>query len=646
MRAPVRPTLFIDALRARVLLFGLRRRNLARARRIGSRSLLALPVVAVLLHDAARRGDRIAGFDGGGIAFYAASALCGALLWATLMLLAARRRGRARWVALAVGCIGAVLAVGAQAYAFARYAVYIDHQAVLVGTSMLPSIGQQLWSDRGTFAVTLLPPLALAIALPSILRALAPPRPLALRRAMDIGAVALLLATQVDPGRGGEQGQPPDVLYVSAMAQLARAKWDHNEMLERLHPGRRAPAPLPALAAKPGAKRDVVFVITESVRAMSVCVTPMPEGGCEFTPFSNVAAPSRLPLEQMRALDSTTAVSLAVLWSGLSPDAARADLHSAPLVWEYAHAAGFQTAYWTSQNLMFGNSGTWIEGLPLDKMVSATQIDPAATLEIGADDGALVDVALAELPQLRSPFFAVVHLSNTHFPYKIETDSTPFEDKLTDQSDDAVTRARYHDAVYLQDRAVARLVKGIRARPGGDETVIVFTSDHGEQLREKGSVGHTGTLFEEEVRVPFWIDAPPKTLTATERSALAALATTPLTHLDVLPTLLDLVGVWDSHELARFRARMPGESLLRGGSPDLVVPLTNCTELWQCAFKNWGAMRGSKKLIASQGDRNWRCFDVVADPTEHHDLDASDCGRELFEMAEEKRGRPFGHATQ
>jgi arylsulfatase A-like enzyme len=123
---------------------------------------------------------------------------------------------------------------------------------------------------------------------------------------------------------------------------------------------------------------------------------------------------------------------------------------------------------------------------------------------------------------------------------------------------------------------------------------------------------------------------------------LRSLATTPLTTLDILPTLLDLAGVWDAPELASFRASMPGTSLLRGGTPgDRAVVMTNCTELWQCAFRNWGAIRGSRKLIAHQYDADWSCFETSTDPNELHDLGAAACG-DLRTLAEaDGRGRPF-----
>ena len=271
----------------------------------------------------------------------------------------------------------------------------------------------------------------------------------------------------------------------------------------------------------------------------------------------------------MRAVDSTTAISLAVMWSGLAPTESRTALHSAPLLWEYAHAAGLDTAYWTSQNLLFGNSGEWLRGLPLTREVSATQLDAEADLDTGADDAKLVDRSLAEIEGLHEPFVGVVHLANTHFPYAIDDADAPFQPQsdATGPGYEQEITNRYHDAIWHQDRAFARLIQRLRSTPLGKRTVVVYLSDHGEQFYEHGILGHTATLYEQEVHVPAWIDAPPGTLSDAEEDHLRSLTDAPLTTLDVLPTLLDLAGLWDDPSLAPFRAKMPGASLLRGGSP-------------------------------------------------------------------------------
>lgn len=612
------------------------------ARRWAGRALLLGPTIAVLALDLGRRHARIGSFAGFDFFFYVFNVVLGLALWASLLALASRTRGVARWPLRVVIVAAAALAVGGQVYTFDRYSAYVNHRAVLVGTSMLPSIGQQLWFDRVTFVRTVGPCVLAAILIPLFAASVAPLR----RRGRawvfaDMGLLALLTAAFVSPERGAEQGQPPDTMYVSAMGQLLRANWNHNETVARLHPGPRTPEPVPALTAHPAARRNVIMIVTESVRSHSVCVEY--DEHCKYTPFSNEVIKERIGLTQMRALDSTTAISLAVMWSGLHPTASRAKLHSQPLLWEYARAAGLDTAYWTSQNLLFGNSGKWLEGSPWTKHVSATQIEADATYETGADDGKLVDYAIADIGGLKEPYFAVVHLSNTHFPYKVDPAHMPFtpEVEATGPGYETEIRNRYQDAIYLQDIALGRLLRELKKRPEADRTVLVYLSDHGEQMREKGAVGHTGTLYDPEIRIPFWVVAPEGTLTPSERKALEARAHVPTTMLDVFPTMMDLMGLWTSPAVAKFREHIPGESLLRGGTPvDKPTVITNCTELWACAFKNWGAISGSRKLIANQGERDWSCFDVATDPAEEHPLDKAKCG-DLLPLAEGAGGHPF-----
>lgn len=604
--------------------------------------LLLIPLVAVLGSDLTRRPEMFGHLGLGERVTYLLSALLGATLWGAFVILSARRSGVTPWLARALLVLGAVFALGSQFYTYERYHAYLSHRSMLVGTSMMPSLRQQLWSDRMALAFAVLPPLFLAILLPVLGRAFRPTRARGARMALDGALIALVLALFASPAHG-EQGATPDMLYLSALGQFARARWEHNETVVAVHPGTRSPLEVPQLAARPAAARNLLLILTESVRATSTCVGY--DAACVFTPFSNAAAPHRFPLRQMRSLDSTTAISLAIMWSGLAPEESRAALHSAPLFWEYAHAANIDTAYWTSQNLLFGNSGAWLNGLPLSHSVSATQLDADAEFEIGADDGKLVDFASSDLGALREPFVGVLHLSNTHFPYKIDPAFAPFlpEDKATSgPGSEERLKNRYQDAIYLQDRAIGRFLSALRAGPLGKRTVVIFLSDHGEQLREKGGFGHTATLYEEEIHVPAWIDAPPGTLTAAEEASLRSLENTPLTTLDVLPSLLDLMGVWDDPGVGVFRAKMPGASLLRGGSPpDRDVFLTNCSELTACAFKNWGAMRGTKKLIGKDGDREWSCFDVASDPEELHDLGPAACGGLLPFGESLGHGRPF-----
>ncbi|MDP8998542.1 MAG: sulfatase-like hydrolase/transferase [Myxococcota bacterium] len=604
-----------------------------------SPALLAVPGLGIALVDWIARRELIAAWPAAIVATYIATLVLGGVLWGALVAAAGAPGASGARVLL---MLGATFAVGAQLYFFGRYHAYMNPRAVIVGTSMLPSVGQQLWSDRASFLRAVLPPVVLAALLVVARRGSASMAHGRAGRALDVAVGALLVAAFGVHAHlaGSQQGASPDVLYVASLGRLAMARWNHDEGVDRARPGPRTPVDVAPIAVR-AQRRSVLFVVTESVRATDACSLPSPD--CSTTPFTNALLPDRFGFVQMRALDSTTALSLAVLWSGLPPTASRKTLHTAPLLWEYAHAAGFDTAYWTSQNLLFANSGTWLEGLPLSHRVSATDLERDPTYELGADDARLVDVAVRDLPAMRAPFVGVVHLSNTHFPYVIDDSDAPFQPQTNafGAGDAAKVHNRYKDAIHRQDALVAHLVGALRAMPGGDHVVVVFVSDHGEQIRERGAIGHTWGVYDEEVRVPFWIDAPRGALTRDEETRLHGLAGSPLTELDVLPTLLDLMGIWDAQEVAPFRRAMPGQSLLRGGTPGGEVVLTNCSGIFDCAFKNWGAMRGTKKLLATQNSRQWECFDVARDPDEHRDLGVDACG-DLRAVAEgEGRGTPF-----
>ena len=265
---------------------------------------------------------------------------------------------------------------------------------------------------------------------------------------------------------------------------------------------------------------------------------------------------------------------------------------------------GYDTAYWTSQNLMFAHADEFVRDLPVSRRCGATDLDPEADIDMGASDELLTARVARELPLLREPWFAIVHYSSTHFPYRVDPQDQPFQPATTSKSPDenAAFFNYYQNAVHSQDRTIANLLAALRRGDSGSRTVVVFTSDHGEAFREHGQLGHTGTVFEEEIHVPAWIDAPEGTLDAAERAALASAKSAAVWHVDLAPTVLDLLGLWSLPELKKDRSKMIGSSLLGPERTHGIVPLTNCSELWGCAFRNWGAMRDSLKIEAREWD--------------------------------------------
>jgi glucan phosphoethanolaminetransferase (alkaline phosphatase superfamily) len=594
---------------------------------VGVFALLALSLTSVAL-DLGRRGDRVVAFDGDYRLTYLAALVESIVVWGALLHAGSGRRGAMRHVAAVLFVVFGTFAIGGQTYFFQQYGAYLNTDVSVFATNFRESVVNQLFADFSNYLRAKLPILGLTLGLLWLgRRAIRPSR----RSAGVTGVLAPLLLVGsffVPTQHRHVQASTPDVLYLNSIGGLLRTQLGFTEQSDQLRPRLRESMPVPRLVVAPGTpKRNVLFVILESVRAAATCIEHDPE--CERTAATNTAFPERFPFTNMRSMDSCTAISLSVLWSGLHSTESRERMHTWPLIFDYAKAAGYDTAYWTSQNMLFGNVRLWVRNLGVRKFVSATDLDPTSDLDMGAPERYLAERVNAEMGELREPFLAVIQTSNVHYPYYIDPDGPqPFQPSTSSKAPDENTAFLnyYQNSVFQQDQHVANMLRHLRETEAGKRTVIVYTSDHGEAFREHGQMGHTFSIFEEETHVPMWIDAPPGTLTAEEERNLRAKRDAYLFHVDLAPTILDLMGVADAAGIDDYKARMHGHSLLRPALTDEIVPMTNCGGVWSCAFENWGVMQKNLKLEARSWDPGWKCYDVEADPTESADLGMEACG--------------------
>ncbi len=74
--------------------------------------------------------------------------------------------------------------------------------------------------------------------------------------------------------------------------------------------------------------------------------------------------------------------------------------------------------------------------------------------------------------------------------------------------DQAYLRALYDEEVLATDAAIGALLDGLSARPGWEDTVVVITGDHGEELWDEGGFEHGHTTRSILTRVPLLVRAP------------------------------------------------------------------------------------------------------------------------------------------
>jgi arylsulfatase A-like enzyme len=146
------------------------------------------------------------------------------------------------------------------------------------------------------------------------------------------------------------------------------------------------------------------------------------------------------------------------------------------------------------------------------------------------------------------PWFAYLHYLEIHWPYcPPETTRGRFDPgkssidfcfqwrKLRDDihsgavvlgPDDIETmRARYDEELLALDQRIAEMLTELANRGALDNTMIVVTSDHGEEFMERGGIGHGQSLHEELTAVPL-IVRPPTTWEAPRGRQLGHLVET------------------------------------------------------------------------------------------------------------------------
>jgi arylsulfatase A-like enzyme len=228
-------------------------------------------------------------------------------------------------------------------------------------------------------------------------------------------------------------------------------------------------------------------------------------------------------------------------------------------------------------------------------------------------DRLLADYAERELPKLPRPFFRLLPFAGTHAPYFVDDARAPFTPYQREVSWSGLPELynAYKDAIYEQDRSIARAMRAFLERTKGGPWAVVFTSDHGEAFGEHGAIHHGQNLYDEQIHVPAFVAG---TLADDERARLRAHRDAWLTHLDLLPTILDLYGVLGGYALAPYERALAGRSLVAPPAPMRApVPITNCTAMFPCPLSTWGLLFEDRALEAQRWDGDWRCLDLTRD---------------------------------
>jgi len=235
----------------------------------------------------------------------------------------------------------------------------------------------------------------------------------------------------------------------------------------------------------------------------------------------------------------------------------------------------------------------------------------------------LTEATLGKLERRRDrPVFLWLHYLDPHGPYwpppeyEDATARRPLEDENLARYDRGVIlHARYDAEVRYVDDELGRILEILKRRPNA---VVIISSDHGEEFLEHGGFDHGHTVYEELLRVPLIMKFP-------ERGA--GVIETPVSTVDVAPTVLDYLGVeapasmqgrsvWPIiYDIEDERPSFAGPTQLKGSSKEAVY------------------FKGKKFIYDYKYPKAGAWYDLESDPGEHRPRSPADPeGVELWEL--------------
>jgi lipoteichoic acid synthase len=362
-------------------------------------------------------------------------------------------------------------------------------------------------------------------------------------------------------------------------------------------------------------KRNVVLIHLESARAQSVTLY---NKDLKTTPFLDELAKSSLLAERAyTTIPNTLKASISVN-CGVDPDLrpgveARSGVPARGLA-DLLKEQGYRTVFFQSSTQNFENFGALADNLGYEEYYPLETMDTEGferSNYFGYEDDIMLQPSRRWLEGRGDEPFVAKYLTGTgHHDYLPPTRYGIKEFSKDDRLN------RYLNCLRYQDFFVRNLIEQYKELGLYEDTIFVIYGDHGEGFGEHGRYVHENNPYEESLRVPLLIHCE-EYLRKGERFAGLS------NHLDILPTVLDLLG----YEVEG--GEYPGYSLLRPPGERTIV--ASCFNKDKCL----ASIKVFKKYIHHYGDRPDELFNLSEDPLEEHNLAGERTRKEMDERRKE-----------
>jgi arylsulfatase A-like enzyme len=168
----------------------------------------------------------------------------------------------------------------------------------------------------------------------------------------------------------------------------------------------------------------------------------------------------------------------------------------------------------------------------------------------------------------------------------------------------------YDGEIAHVDDQIARLLFFLESRGRLASSAVVITADHGEEFWDHGAFEHGHALYDELVRVPLWLKLPDESPLLSQLPQ-AGFGDRLVCHIDVLPTLLDVLGL-------STEAPLMGRSVFAEREPAAPEACYLGSTLY--GIEKRGVVKRNLKLIENLQTGAVELYDLAADPGEARDL--------------------------
>jgi arylsulfatase A-like enzyme len=247
----------------------------------------------------------------------------------------------------------------------------------------------------------------------------------------------------------------------------------------------------------------------------------------------------------------------------------------------------------------------------------------------------------------RRPFFLFLHWWDVHYDYEppspydsmfdpgyrgwVTGKNVIEDDRINDtmtQADKDHLVALYDGEIAWTDHHVGLVIEALKRLGLWENTIVVITSDHGEEFFEHGGKGHQRTLFDEVVKIPMIMRWPtcPKGRVVDGQVRI----------IDLFPTLVEMTGIPGPPDSRRYRF---GHDLAPFADAAAVSPEfpAECELRVFATDTDFAALRvvepsGVYKAFEIFGAKKGRFFwNLLTDPNEQHPDPADQRARQAFE---------------